>query len=220
MARPVGVVARVESEVVPEGVTPAVRVCRERDFAIVFLEVHFTAVEVEHHAVAEVLECLREPEVRFYERHKEERFAVETDVVVHRDFVANAKEVPDPVLVTEIEPARNAVMCKVKIGRGRKLELLARGTVGGDVYLLRVAALERRRDKEVHHRAVLELRLFGIAEYGHGAPPLKMLRGVGGGCTCGSRGVGRCVLGLCGSGYREHGPDEHSGDEFCCSCHY
>ena len=68
MPCPVGIVARVDGEVVPEGVAPAVRVRGLDYFAVVFPELHFTVVDVEHHAVAEALEGLREPEVRFYER--------------------------------------------------------------------------------------------------------------------------------------------------------
>ena len=83
-------------------------------------------------------------------------------------------------------------MREVKIGRGRELELLACGTVGGDVYLLRVAALERRGNEEVHHSAVLQFRLLGVPEHGHGAPPLEMR------CV-GSGGVGLDGRGTCGS---------------------
>jgi len=142
VSRPVGVVARVYREVVPEGGAPSVRVCGEHDFAIVFPELHRAVVDVEHHAVAEELERLREPEVRFHEGHEEERLAVKADVVVDVHVVADAEEVPHPVLVAKVEPARDAVVREVEVRRGRELELLAGGTIGCDVDFLRVAALE------------------------------------------------------------------------------
>ena len=173
-------------------------------------------VDVEHHAVAEELERRRKPEVRFHERHKEERLAVEADVVVHVDVVADAEEMPHPVLVAEIEPARDAVVGEVEVGRGRELELLARGTVGGDVDFLRIAALERGRDEEIHHRAELELGLLGVAEHGHGAPPLEMRRGVG---SCGICRNCRAI-GLRQAGHRKQCPDEHGGNKCLGACRH
>lgn len=206
VARPVGVVARVYREVVPEGGAPAVRVCGERDFAVVFPELHRAVVDVEHHAVAEELERRGEPEVRFHEGHEEERLAVKADVVVDVDVVADAEEVPHPVLVAEVEPAGDAVVREVKIGSCRELELLARGTVGGDVYLLRVAALERRGDEEVHHRAELEFRFLGVPEHGYGTPPLEMRCVRSGAIGLHCHGIRRCRAirsGECGHGEQE-----------------
>lgn len=144
---------------------------------------HVAPVDVEHHAVAEELQFLRQPETGFHEAHEIERLAVETHVVVHVHVVADAEVMTHPILVAEIEPAGNLVVHEVEVGGDHELELLARGTDGGHVNFLGVASLECRRQEEIHHRTVLQLGFLGVACHGNGAPPLEMLA--------------RCGIGLC-----------------------
>ena len=66
-------------------------------------------------------------------------------------------------------------MEKIEVGLQHQLQLLPCRAVGRKAYFWNLAAIKIRFQKEQGHSANLELRLFGVAEYGYQGIALKGL---------------------------------------------